>query len=781
MDKTTIVFSSSRAIRHEQLKNKNQAVFLPNYITMSEFVSKLCVVPKYKYIEDDSRILLLLKASDFQGFENLRIERNFFTFTKNSSYIFKFFEELSAEMYDLQNLANADFYGEYEEHIAILQELYKRYEALCNEKKVLDKIFLPKLYTLNYNYLKNQQSITINLDGYLTNFELHLLQEIAQKVTLYINFTASSFNTKMQEKFQALGFKTQSGYRYVLNFSTTEIQAQEKMGHNSNISCESFSEDLLQIAFIKKKIYEFIAKGYDPQKIAVILPNESKAKLLRTFDGKSNLNFAMGSSFKESAIYTLLDANIKALDQDSQENLHRQNRYDNRVQDLIKRIYGARDDFTLIEATLYKIKEFINNKTELKIYEKELYNFIKLLPFMQNMSPKSILSLFMQRIATASIDDVRGGKITVMGVLESRGIEYDGVIIVDFNEGVVPKKSDKDMFLNTTIRGFAKLPTLRDRENLQKHYYQMLINNAKEVAISYVKNSDTSASRFLKQLHIQEKKLYDEHQYARILFTPNSMEKTPNQQIVVEYSFLDKKLSNSKLKTYLTCKRKFYYSYILGLKEHTIPKDIPQEYEVGDLVHKALQSLYSKKQSYYDAKELQRDLENELDKLSSKSEFIRYQIAMQKKILEPFYEEEVKRFQEGYEVFATEKYIELEYDGLILYGVIDRIDIKENKLYVLDYKTGSYTLYNKNNVHEASDFQLEFYILLASSLSKVGDAAFYDLKECKVVSELFVEEKMALLQSHIKDLLMVKSIEAVKCEDTKNCVYCPYKIMCGRE
>ncbi len=316
MDNTTIVFSSSRAIRHEQLKNKNQTIFLPSYITMSEFISKLCIVHGYKYIDDDSRILLLLQASDFKAFEKLQIERNFFTFTKNSSYIFKFFEELSAELYDIQNLRNADLYAEYEEHITILEELYHRYEALCNEKKVLDKIFLPKLYSFNQGFLKATKSVTINLDGYLTNFEIELLEQTALQVELQVKFFATPFNYKMQQKFGEFGFELQSGYEYLLNLTTKEIVTQRIIEAIKNVTCESFSEDLLQIAFIKKKVYEFIQKGYEPEKIAVILPNESKAELLKSFDDKSNFNFAMGSSFKQSKIYTLLDANIKAMEQD---------------------------------------------------------------------------------------------------------------------------------------------------------------------------------------------------------------------------------------------------------------------------------------------------------------------------------------------------------------------------------------------------------------------------------------------------------------------------------
>ena len=161
MDETTIVLPSARAIRHEQLQIDTSSLFLPNFITMNEFISKLCIVDGFKAIDDDSRTLLLLEASDFKGFSSLQIERNFFTFTKNSTYIFKFFEELSAELYDIKELESSDIYAEYEEHITILNELYLRYEELCLEKKVLDKIFLPKLYTFNEEYAQKHNKIKV--------------------------------------------------------------------------------------------------------------------------------------------------------------------------------------------------------------------------------------------------------------------------------------------------------------------------------------------------------------------------------------------------------------------------------------------------------------------------------------------------------------------------------------------------------------------------------------------------------------------------------------------
>ena len=117
---------------------------------------------------------------------------------------------------------------------------------------------------------------------------------------------------------------------------------------------------------------------------------------------------------------------------------------------------------------------------------------------------------------------------------------------------------------------------------------------------------------------------------------------------------------------------------------------------------------------------------------------------------------------------------------MTLQGQIDRIDKKENLLDVLDYKTGSYTLYNKNNFPDATDFQLEFYHILAGQEGNVNSCGFYDLKEGKVVGELFLEEKLEILKAHIQDLLAVEEVNFELTEDTKACQYCPYALMCGR-
>lgn len=776
----TIILPSARAIRHEQLSLENPTLFLPNYMTMNEFISKLCIVKEYKILDDDSRILLLLEASDFKEFTALKIQRNFFTFTKNSSYIFKFFEELSAEMYDISDLSTSDIYGDYEEHITILQELYKRYKILCNEKKVLDKVFLPSLYTFNDSYLKNHSSIEIHVDGHLTNFEFELLEKACVWSEITIIFTCSKFNTKMQAKFLELGIELEKNYEYKISFNTKSVLEKSIRRKNDNISCQSFSESLLQIAFIQHKLYEFVSKGYQPEQIAVILPDENLAEKLKSFDEKCNFNFAMGISYKNTQVYQELYATTQALEQKSKENYARLQRVGDELYISLLKIYQqTHEEVDIIEFLTAYVEKF-SNKIEVKVFQEELYSFASILQYMKGMSIKSLLGLFLQRLAARTLDDVRGGKVTVMGVLETRRVSFDAVIIVDFSDSNVPKKSDKDMFLNTQIRESSNLPTMNDRENLQKHYYDLLISRSKEVALSYVSSSESSGSRFLKQLNIKEEKVYDELDFANILFQREKIKPYEAKEIVLDYTFKDVKISATLLKTYLTCKRKYYYKYVEHLYGHDIPKDMPKEYEIGNHVHSALSTLYTKKNTYSDVSQLQKDLFKELDAVQGESELDHYLIAMQKKKLVKFCEQEVKRFDTGWHVQSCEQSFQRDFAGMKLVGQIDRVDKMKNEIYVLDYKTGKYPLYNKNNFTEATDFQLEFYYLLAAGLGNVVGCAFYDLKESKIVEETFLQEKLAVLESNLKDLQNIESINFALCEDSKNCLFCDYKIVCGR-
>jgi RecB family exonuclease len=326
----------------------------------------------------------------------------------------------------------------------------------------------------------------------------------------------------------------------------------------------------------------------------------------------------------------------------------------------------------------------------------------------------------------------------------------------------------------------ANLPTMQDREALQKHYYQMLLHSAKEVAICYSSAASSSASLFLKQMHIEVHNIYKENDYASLLFTPSVLHAMNEEEIVLDYSFKNQKLSATKLKTFLNCKRKYYYKYICSISQHVIPKDMPQEWEIGVAIHAALRDIYRVKNKYESYEALKKDVDKALDSITKKNELEKYLLSLYKKKLQEFCVLEIERFSDGWHVMSCEENFSREFAGIEIVGQIDRVDARGDELLVLDYKTGSYQLYTEKNLHDATDFQLEFYYLLAGQEGKKVTCAYYDLKDIKVVPEAFLAEKLSILESNIKDMLMQESFTFAKCEDLKTCMYCEYAIMCQR-
>ncbi len=781
MQEQTLIFPTSRAIRHELLSFEKSTTFLQKYITISEFIERTCIVEGFKKVDNDTRVLLLLEASDFKEFETLQIERNFFTFTQNSSYIFSLFTEISGEKVELDDLELADTYGDYEEHITILKALYTKYEQLCLQKKIFDPLFLPKWYEFNTEYIKTLGEIKLVVEGYLTAFEIEILQKCSEVTTLTLEITTSSFNKKVRDRFESLGFTLLSGQKYLLDFTNKEIISSEKLDNNANIECYGFSEHILQVAFVKQKVYEYIEMGLQCEEIVVILPNESFASTLKLYDTDTNFNFAMGEEFRYTHAYMHLNAVCEYIETPTVQNAARLKRYGTSFYELLSTVYYADMREIDFKELMEKYMSEIAIKAQKKVFEEELYGFTKLKELYDELNLKSTLHLFMQRLAQRSIDDTRGGKITVMGVLESRYVDYKGVIIVDFNDSNVPKRSEKDLFLNSDIRSHADLPTQNDRENLQKHYYWLLMSRASHVSISYVQSASSMPSRFLTQLGIQAKEVNNEASYAKILHKDVKVEQTKSdEEIVCEYDFSKVRVSATSLKTFLECKRRYYNRYIRQLEQHELPQDFPTEYQIGLDLHEALKNVYQKENSFKDTRELQAKILSELERLSGDSALESYQLKLWNKKLSAFVENEIQRFAQGIEVVDCERSLTCNFAGMTLSGQIDRIDKVDDKLYVLDYKSGKYPVYTSRTVEKATDFQLEFYYLLALTLGKVSGCGYYDLNSAKIVDETLLEEKLELLQTHLKAMQEQKSFSFEKTEDESRCQYCEFAIMCGR-
>ncbi len=780
-----IVFSTSRALRDHYNASLQHNQFIDKAITIGELFSKMVLVPDRSFIDHETRLLLLSAASEFENFSKLQIQRDLFSFLHNSQYIFRFFEELSGEGVDIDDIDAADTYVEYEEHLAILKQLKTNYQELVDQKMLMDPIFLPQLAQINEAYLKGITDLEIVLEGYLTHYELTLLHQAAQLIPVRIRLVANNYNKKMQERFIEAGFEIKPHNRYLLDLSTQEILEQAPHESSINVTTASFSERILQVAFIKKKISEFILdKKMEPENIVVILPTEGFAETLALYDDEHLFNFAMGLPFSESLFMKRMEAITSYFDHPVQEHLHRRNRFIEGIEpalELMRLHYSEVVSMALFEKIIQTLCVGVDEKS-IEIIEAELFSFKKLDTLLMDATFKVMLQLFMQRLSTATFDDVRGGKVTVMGLLETRGSSFEGVIIVDFNDEFIPKKSQKDLFLSSQIKSVVGLPTPKDRESLQKYFYQRLMEQASEVAISYVSSDTQVASRFLTELGITKSSCSeDEAGYASILYEPKELQQRDETEIIANYDFTAQPLSATGLRMFLECRRKFYHRYVRKISGHEMPHDIPKESEVGSWLHELLQEVYTQNRTFSSLEDLKKSVESAFEKHKAKGEMGRYLVRLWLEKLVPFYENEIEHFSEGFEVYACEKSLQKTYKGIPLTGTIDRLDIRDGMLEVIDYKSGQIKLTeSEKQLEKATEFQLEFYAILASALGEVDTAYYYDLKSGKRIKEIMLEQKLVKLDSIFEYLTSTKEFNFDQTEDQSLCKFCDYAYICGR-
>ena len=756
---------------------------LPKCITMDEFEKRSVFVEDRSYIDEDKRVLLLKRATEFSKFDALNIPRDYLSFLKSSKFLFTFFEELSLEQVGIDSIDKQDTYAEYATHLNILEILLKNYIKLLKENSFCDKIILPKLYRLNREFLQRFSNITLYLDGYLNSFEFELLQNISKYTPLTINYQTNEFTDKMVERFKKFGINLEIYKDYTIDFTNKKIIDQKNLSKSiKKVEYGFVGSKIAQVGFVKKKVYDFLKKGVKPEEIAVITPDEEFVALLEKFDKENIFNFAAGFPYKKSVIYQRVKAVYSFLEEKSYENIYRVKRFFKEYEKFDEYRYKKFDEVEFDSFMMEMIFEN-DNEDEVLIYKNELFKFKRVAGELKNRSFKEALYLFLERLKENRLDDKNGGKITVMGLLETRLAKFDGVIVVDFNEENVPKKSSKDLFLNSSIRKKSGLPTPKDRENLQKNYYYKLFLNAKEIALSAVQNESEKPSYFLDELNINSlvKSEFDENFLKSILISKRDTHKdSVEKDIYLEYDFKNFTFSSTSFKIFLECKRRFYYQYIKKIKEYAIPQDEVNEKEIGEKIHFVLENLFKISNSFSKEEEMLK----EIDKLLSgeKNPLMKFKLDIWRERLKSFVKNEIKRFDEGYRFYKGELKLFGNVNGYKIRGTIDRIDIKAKEFILLDYKTGKINLTTLKSLQNAVDFQMEFYYLLAkqNGFDDIGEVAFYDLNSGKILAETLLEDKLSLLKERFL-LLDKKEHNFEMSEDLKSCKYCPYIMLCGRD
>ncbi len=614
-------------------------------------------------------------------------------------------------------------------------------------------------------FFEHFSSIEWHLDGFMSVFERQCLLEVANLVPITLHLSCDKYNQKFLE---FLNLKLETDCDYSIDFKTQKILSQTFNDQKIEPKLYANSSYLKQSALVLQTIEEYLQKDNDPNKMAIITPNADFLPFLKLLDKNNNLNFAMGLGAKNSPYYAEL---VKILEDLKTSDSHLS---ESALLDL--------ENLTLQLLEQQRSKE----KAPLKeAHSQIMHQFHLLKDALKNYSLKDLLHLYLQEFeANFRLDDSSGGKIRVMDTLETRGMQFDKVVIADFNETCVPSLKDCDLFLNSALRKSLNLPTLSDKKNLQKHYYYQLFKNSKEMVLSYIESETSKASNMLLELDLHTEPIKD----AYTLFAPTPLKDYQEEEIKAtipkDFSF-----SASSLNAFLTCRRRFYYHYIKRFKES--PKDESNS-TVGSLLHELLKEAYEKDKNPYALEERLIWL-LETKKITPK-ERLDTLVALKK--IQAFYIKEIERFNAKIKILALEKGFETTIQGVKFGGRIDRIDkTADNEIILLDYKFKSDVkldnmskeqrgdLSPKEIAQISTDYQMAIYAFALKSLGykEPIKAFFYDLRKGELLEE--EEPDLQAKMEHLESSLipeLKQEIDFEKTPEIKDCEYCSFKDMCNR-
>jgi CRISPR/Cas system-associated exonuclease Cas4 (RecB family) len=195
--------------------------------------------------------------------------------------------------------------------------------------------------------------------------------------------------------------------------------------------------------------------------------------------------------------------------------------------------------------------------------------------------------------------------IQIMGILETRALDFRNLMILSVNEGILPSASTGSSFIPFTLREAFRLPSINHQESIYAYHFYRLLQRAENVTFLYNSNSEGLRSGEMSRFLVQMK--YDpvlRPEFIDMGFEIKShgsigrrIERTEEHLRRLNLRFPDKNdqrmLSPSAINTWLNCRMKFYYRYVNGLKEPgVVTKDIDPAM-LGEILHDIMRKLYN--------------------------------------------------------------------------------------------------------------------------------------------------------------------------------------------
>lgn len=310
--------------------------------------------------------------------------------------------------------------------------------------------------------------------------------------------------------------------------------------------------------------------------------------------------------------------------------------------------------------------------------------------------------------------------LQIMGVLETRALDFDRLIILSMNEGVFPQHKPANTFIPYHLRRGFGLPTYEHQDSVWAYHFYRLIERAKQVSLVY----DTRAtglrsgevSRFVHQLRYHyQVPLRDKLVVYKVASQSRKPLVIPKDEVVMCQLAAYRRgggraLSASAINRFMHCPLRFYWTDLEGIREEDAVTETVESDTFGSILHKVMESLYQP----FEGKIVTADLLKALQKdevllrgtvtRAFASEFfktdtikeLRGQNYLNGEIIRKYVEKilEQDRRLTPFTYVESEKRIEgwislTDGSQVSLKGFIDRLDQVEGAVRIIDYKTGN--------------------------------------------------------------------------------------------
>lgn len=435
--------------------------------------------------------------------------------------------------------------------------------------------------------------------------------------------------------------------------------------------------------------------------------------------------------------------------------------------------------------------------------------------------------------------------LQMMGMLETRCLDFDNIIITSFNEGIFPKSDIGNSLIPYSIRKPYNLPTTDHQDAIFSYNFYRLIKRASNVWLIYDtrNNNDNSTgeiSRFVKQLEylynvsIDKKQVTHTPQICK--YSDIIIEKSETDIADINKYFQEIGLTPSALNEYIKCPLKFYYTYIKGIREQSEIATALDAAQLGRVFHTVMELIYTPfKGKQVTSNDLSKYTKDRIEELTNKAviftlydlkkiedvEKYSYQISGENKILFEIIVEMVMNMLEcdkkrtpfihiSSENKYTKEYTTSQGHNIKLKGFIDKIDETNNSVQLIDYKTTKLNdnidatkvlntdelvgfFYEPNNKKYVKEIlQMCFYNLLYKDQTNKDIETYLFLARMSFDHNNFLANTQVILPENWEETfktqldivvndLVNKEKNICQTSNTKNCEYCYFAPMCRRE